>query len=315
MNTQLAKESRHPIRVVSKRTGLTPTLLRAWERRYGVVAPARSDGGQRLYSDEDVRRLALLNQVVGEGRNISQVASLSMEELEDLVREDRSGRLAPPPPEPLGGASIIRLMAQAEDAVVSMDAPQLERVLIRGAMAFPAQVVTDQLIVPLLGKIGEDWRSGRLGPAQEHLASRVVRRVLEWLLDNIAVEEDAPVLLSATPAGETHEFGALLSAVTAASEGWRGVFLGPDLPAVEIAGAALRLQARAVALSILGTSEAESWLAEVEDLRRRLPTSVMLFLGRPSEMRPAWTSWPEGIREMGNFEDLRIELRSKGGRG
>jgi hypothetical protein len=69
-----------------------------------------------------------------------------------------------------------------------------------------------------------------------------------------------------------------------------------------------------VALSVLGTSEVASWRAEVEDLRRRLPTSVTLFLGRPSEWGPPGAFALGGVREMGSFEELRIELRSKGSR-
>ena len=85
MNSEREGVARHPIRVVSRRTGLSPALLRAWEKRYRVVTPSRSEGGQRLYSDEDVHRLALLQWVVEEGRNISQVSSLSLERLEALV--------------------------------------------------------------------------------------------------------------------------------------------------------------------------------------------------------------------------------------
>ena len=87
MDKQASESGRHPIRVVARRTGLTPAVLRAWEKRYGVVDPTRTEGGQRLYSDEDVRRLSLLRQAVEEGRSISQVVELTTEELQGLVME------------------------------------------------------------------------------------------------------------------------------------------------------------------------------------------------------------------------------------
>lgn len=86
----------HPIRVVEQRTGLTAATLRAWERRYGVVEPTRSDGGHRLYSDDDVYRLRALVRAVEGGRSIGQVAALTTDEVERLIQEDREERLPAP---------------------------------------------------------------------------------------------------------------------------------------------------------------------------------------------------------------------------
>jgi DNA-binding transcriptional MerR regulator len=79
---------RHPIQVVVRRTGLTADVLRAWEKRYGVIEPGRSEGGRRLYSDRDIERLRLLRRATGAGRRISQIAGLATEELAALVKED-----------------------------------------------------------------------------------------------------------------------------------------------------------------------------------------------------------------------------------
>ena len=90
----MAGRRKHPIRVVTTRTGLTPDLLRAWERRYGVVTPTRSTGGQRLYSDADVERLAMLHRAVLSGRAIRTVAELTDDELAALVGVDeQAGRI------------------------------------------------------------------------------------------------------------------------------------------------------------------------------------------------------------------------------
>ncbi len=309
MNEQNGEAPRHPIRVVARRTGLTPAVLRAWEKRYGVVRPSRSEGGQRLYSDEDVQRLSLLQQAVEEGRSISQVAELSTEELQGLVREDEAQRRTPATPDPLGSASVTDLLSQAFAAVDAMDPEVLERVLTRGAMALPVPTMTDQILVPLLEKIGASWRAGALGPAQEHLSTVVIRRFLEWLLATVATDREAPVLVSATPAGERHELGALLSAVTGAAAGWKSVFLGPDLPAVEIAGAALRLEADLVALSVVNPALVERVGPELDDLRSRLPRRIHLVVGGGSVMTHAGGLSQEGIEVLGTQEELRGVLR------
>ncbi len=299
---------RHPIRVVSRRTGLTPALLRAWEKRYGVVSPSRSEGGQRLYSDADVHRLSLLHRVVEEGRAISQVAPLSVEELEELAKEDQVERVVPPAPESLQVVSVAGILEQANRAVKGMDPRGLERILTRGSLALPIPVLIDDVLLPLLGGIGDSWEAGELGPAQEHIASVVIRRFLEWLLGTVAVEGSAPVLVAATPAGERHELGALLAAVSAAAEGWRAVFLGPDLPADEITAAALRLQAEIVALSLVDPNQQATAPAEIDDLRQRLPSSIQLVVGGPSYLTKPVSERVAGIRILNSMKELRDSL-------
>ena len=128
---------RHPIRVVARRTGLTPAVLRAWEKRYGVVDPSRSEGGQRLYSDQDVHRLSLLQRVVEEGRNISHVAGLSLEELQGLVQEDEAERKVPVSPSPMSTLTTSEVLTQALAAVDRMEPEALEKILTRGALTLP----------------------------------------------------------------------------------------------------------------------------------------------------------------------------------
>jgi DNA-binding transcriptional MerR regulator len=309
MNIQRTDVPRHPIRVVARRTGLTPALLRAWEKRYGVVTPSRSEGGQRLYSDEDVHRLGLLHRVVEEGRAIGQVASLSIKELEELVEEDQSERVGPPLPEPLGTASALGILQRAQRAVGEMDPNELERVLTRGAMAVPVPTLIDDVLVPLLEGIGLAWRKGQLGPAHEHLASVVIRRFLEWLLNTVDVGSGAPVLVAATPARERHELGALLSAVSAAAEGWKAFYLGPDLPASEIESAASRLGAEVVALSLVDPALTSSFPQEIMALRRVLPTSVRLVVGGPPEVIARVGEEVEGTELMTALPELRESLR------
>ncbi len=309
MNAERGETPRHPIRVVARRTGLTPALLRAWEKRYGVVTPSRSEGGQRLYSDEDVHRLSLLHRVVDEGRSISQVAGLSSAELSSLVEEDLSERLAPPAPEPLETVSARAVLDQARQAVKGMDGKGLERILTRGAMAMPVPTLIDEVLSPLLRGIGESWEEGEMGPAQEHLSSVVVRRFLEWLLNTVEGGKGAPVLVSATPARERHELGALLSAVSAAGEGWSATYLGPDLPASEIAGAAKKLGARIVTLSVVDPALGAGFTDEINALRAALPRSLRLVVGGPEEILEPLRAEIEGVEFLGGLKEFRELLR------
>jgi len=269
-------EPRHPIRVVSQRTGLSAPVLRAWERRYGAVEPSRSEGGQRLYSDADVRRLQLLATAVDGGRTIGLIANLEVEELEELIDEDRET------PVQLQDGAVppdVERVKVALELVEEMRADELEQYLMRTAVELRPHELVEGLMVPLLQEVGRAWQSGRMGASSEHIASVAIRRFLEWVSTTNQPDPDEPLALTGTPAGQRHEFGALLAGVIAAYEGWRVRFLGPDLPAEELAAAAEKLGAKMVALSAVHPRLDERGVEQVLETRERLPDSVDLVIG------------------------------------
>jgi MerR family transcriptional regulator, light-induced transcriptional regulator len=279
---QGAAESRprHPIRVVAERTGLSPDVLRAWEMRYGVVRPGRSEGGHRLYSDRDVERLNLLRRVTEPGRAIGQVAELETPELTALARKDEEARAAV---RDGGGeaeeAVAARAIAEALAAVEKLDPERLDRALRGSALQLGTIRYLEGVVAPFLREIGRLWHEESLRPAHEHLASVGVRRVLEWIAANQGHEKGRPRVVIGTPAGEHHEMGALLAAIAAESAGWEPIYLGPNLPADEIAQAALWTGARAVALSAVYAPHPAAFEAEIRDIRARLAPRVTLLLG------------------------------------
>ena len=271
-----SNEPRHPIRVVAQRTGLSTPVLRAWERRYQVVAPSRSEGGQRLYSDADIRRLQLLATAVDGGRNIGMIADLGSTELEALIDEDRET------PIHVGKAEIAPDVDRVREAlamVESLRTAELEQFLMRAAVELRPHELVEGLMVPLLQEVGRGWQAGRLGPSTEHIASVAIRRFLEWVSATNQSDDTAPLAVTGTPAGQRHEFGALLAGVILAYEGWRVRFLGPDLPAAEIAAAASKLDAGLVALSAVHPRLDPAGVNEVLELRRHLDSSIMLVIG------------------------------------
>jgi DNA-binding transcriptional MerR regulator/methylmalonyl-CoA mutase cobalamin-binding subunit len=279
MNTQIAAdEKRHPIQVVGRRTGLSADVLRVWEKRYGVVEPGRSPGGHRLYSDEDVERLLLLNRVTSAGRRISRMAGLDSEELRRLVDEDAAAAVAAretvSPPirsEPYLVACL--------SAVDRMDARDLETALMRASVALPATALIEEVVGPLLERIGERWRHGKITPGHEHLASSVIRRVLESIMNACAPGDEAPGIVVTTPAGQVHEFGALLVGAAAAALGWRVTYLGASLPAPDIAAVAKSAGARAIALSIVYPNDDPTVAEELRSLRRAVDPAVEILVG------------------------------------
>lgn len=298
-------EPRHPIRVVSQRTGLSTPVLRAWERRYGAVTPNRSDGGQRLYSDEDIRRLQLLATAVDGGRSIGLIADLGVTELEALIDEDRET-----PVHPTGAAVApdVRRVEAALELIQELRVADLEHFLMRAAVELRPHELVEGLMVPLLQEIGRGWQSGRLAPSSEHLASVAIRRFLEWMAATNQADPTAPLAVTGTPAGQRHEFGALLAGVIAAYEGWKVRFLGPDLPADEIARVAQQLGATLVALSAVHPRMDADAAQEILELRRALPPGVRLVIGGHGSdaHRERWSQ--AGIETFSTLTEFRESL-------
>ncbi|MDX1567427.1 MAG: MerR family transcriptional regulator [Longimicrobiales bacterium] len=306
------EEPRHPMGVVTQRTGVSSHTLRAWERRYGVVEPGRTEGGHRLYSDADVEHLRLLNLLTQHGRQIGQIADRSTDELRALLKEDREAEAAAPSPErsrPSSTGKADELLAGAYSAVEAMDSEELGAILRRGALTLSTAAFLDDLLVPLMSRIGDAWADRRLRPAHEHAASAVAMRVAGWLMDNFEPAGEPPCIVVTTPSGQQHELGALAAAVTAASEGWRVRYLGPNLPAEDVALAVSDADARALALSLVYPQDDEAVRKELRALRRSLPESFPILVGgAAADSYDAILDEIDVVRIDG-FRSLRIVLR------
>lgn len=302
-----AKAQLHPMRIVVLRTGLTPDLLRAWERRYAVVTPTRSNGGQRLYSDADVERLALLMRAVNGGRAISQVAKLPMRELRAIVEQDEDSVRAAPAAA-LSSNTRESMLAASLLAVERLDAEKLESTLRSAGLQLGMDDMMDGVIAPLLLAIGSRWHEGQLRPAHEHLATAVVRRTLAWMMENGRPAPTAPSLVVATLTGQNHELGAMLAAAAASSHGWRVLYLGANLPADDIALAVNHSRASAVALSFLYPTDDPAIAGALRSLRSALPASTTIIAGGSAAQSYAAALAAIGASRFGSISELRSWL-------
>jgi DNA-binding transcriptional MerR regulator/methylmalonyl-CoA mutase cobalamin-binding subunit len=264
----------YSIGVVTRRTGLSPDVLRVWERRYGVVTPTRSSGGQRLYSAADVEKLRLLRRLVDGGHRIASIARLDADALTALSREIE---VAPPAASDVSSsAQTVELLV---DATARLDSAGIEAALRRSALSLGAEAWVDTIVAPFLEQVGDRWHEGTITPAHEHLATTTVREVLAWVVKSFGVEADAPSILVATPAGELHELGAMMASVIAAGAGWRVHYLGANVPAANMVEAARQLDVSAIALSLVHPDHAAGSITEVKQLRRALPATTAIIVG------------------------------------
>ena len=251
------------MRVVAQRTGLSAHVIRVWEKRYQSVTPRRTPTNRRYYTVEDVERLILLRRATEAGHGIGTIARLPDEQLRALV----STGSAPAPVAAVADESARGTPESFVEAlfatVLSMDTLALESLLDRGAVVFGQIRLLNDVLVPLLTRIGEAWQAGQLKVAHEHIASAAIRGYLAGLSRPATWHPGAPAILVTTPAGQIHEVGAALVAAVAAQQGWRVVYAGAAMPATEIAAAAIQNRVRAVALSIVYPSDDPALGAEL----------------------------------------------------
>ncbi len=266
------------IGAVAQQTGLPPATIRAWENRYEAVTPVRSQTNRRLYTVDDARRLSLLRDLVESGHRIGQIARLPSDRLTEFARQQPTvaaqetlNDLAPPP------AALS--LKPALRAVLSLEGSGLRQALDDAAVSLGRVALIEEFLVPLMHAIGNLYQAKRLRAVHEHLASTVVRAYTERMSSAVPASESDPLVLVSTPAGQLHELGALLVAVSARIEGWRATYLGPNLPAEEIALAARDTDTRVIALGISFPVDDRGLDEELAKLLRMMPHAVWLLLG------------------------------------
>lgn len=292
------------ITAVSRLTGLGPHTLRAWEKRYGAVSPRRDGNGRRLYSPEDVSRLRKLASAVSRGYAIGKVALLPDVELDKLIAEE-----APRAALNQAGELAERMLAAVADDRLSL----CDEVLDLAVVCLSPADFLERFISPVMYATGEKWARGKFTAAQEHAVSLRVQATLHRQYRRLKRVARGPALVFGTLSGERHEFGAFGAAWLGSVHGLRSVYLGPDLPPEEIAGAASRIGAELVGLSIVNPGEYD-YLGQLRALRARLPARVGIWLGGggiDSVARPLLPADCRVIRSLDEFERRLEQLHPK----
>jgi DNA-binding transcriptional MerR regulator len=258
-----------PIRTVCALTGVSPMTLRAWERRYGWIRPLRTPKGHRLYTHEHVELIRRALALVERGVPIGQVGGLI--ESESRPRAQRPG-----------GAWGDYLDGMAT-AIARFDERELDRIYDQALSFHPIQHVTRNLLMPLLGEVGERWRTLRGGVAEEHFFATYIRSKLGARLQHrMRYSRGTPILATCAP-GERHEIGILLFALEAHEAGMRTVLLGADTPLEELVVARQRCGAGAIVLS--STMDPPAGFLERDLARFVRKAGVPVLLGGPSAVR------------------------------
>jgi DNA-binding transcriptional MerR regulator len=245
---------------LSRRTGVATDTLRAWERRYGLPHPGRSEAGYRLYTDADVERVQAMKTLIGEGLSAAEAAA--------QVREQPAATAEPGPS--LEGE---RLAARLRNALEELDEAGANAVLDEALAGLSLEYVIETVTFPVLRGIGDGWESGRLSVGQEHFATNLLRGRLLGLARGWSTGGGPWALLACAPR-ERHDLGLICFGLALWRRGWRIAFLGADSPVATIADTASDLDARMTVIAATDRSRLEAVADELRELAGQHPLAL-----------------------------------------
>jgi DNA-binding transcriptional MerR regulator len=250
---------------LSRRTGVSAELLRAWERRYGLLHPTRTGGGFRLYSPADERRVSLMRSHLQQGMSAAEAARLTLTEADGGTRDDHDD-------EPL----LQRRAQELRQALDDLDEGAAQSALDGALAEFSSETVLTDLVLPYLHELGERWASGEASVGQEHFASQLIRGRLLGLARGWDRGAGPRALLACAP-GEQHDLGLIALGVALRARGWRITYLGQDTPLETLAESARSVGPLSIVISSVSPDRLSTSGAEL----RRLADIAHVWLAGP----------------------------------
>jgi DNA-binding transcriptional MerR regulator/methylmalonyl-CoA mutase cobalamin-binding subunit len=277
----------YTIRQASLRSGVSIPLVRAWERRYGVVRPERTSGGYRVYDDEAVATLQAMRRLVDEGWQPS-VAAAAL----------RAGSAPVSASTPSVGAEPALLAQRFAAAATRYDREAIESLLDEMTARGTFEATVDEFLLPAVASLGDLWERGRLDVAAEHAASAAVMRRLAAAFDAAGRTARGPLTIVGMPPNGRHELGALAFAIALRRRGIAVVYLGPDVPVGSWVHAVSASGAAAAVVGAVTADDADAARSVAEAVHAKSPKALIAVGGDAAELLsgvPGLTVLPRSV--------------------
>ena len=305
------------MKAVVQETGLKPDTLRAWERRYNLPRPERTEGGHRLYSRRDIDTVKWLVSRQKEGLSISHAAEMWFRiesQGRDPLAESVKSTVTFEPAKEYSIFSSGEMMNELQQdwllACTSFNESEAERILAQSFAVFPPESVCIELLQKSLAQIGERWYQGDISVQQEHFASELAIRRIESLIAAAPAPIHRGRLLIACPRDEEHTFASLLLTYLLRRSGWEATFLGANVPLEQLKSTLDAIKPQLVILSAQTLVSASS-LFEVAELLSKMGYPVAyggrIFNALPqlSERIPGYFLGERLDRTVGKIAELQ----------
>jgi DNA-binding transcriptional MerR regulator len=262
-------------------SGVSEGLIRAWERRYGVLKPRRTASGYRAYTEADIEVLRRLKQLTAEGVSIAEAVKL-LPQIRREVKEDVEGRegvVRAPQAE-----QVLSWRRDVLAAAARLDQQAVEQVLDEAMASMPPVPFFEEVLVPLQQELGERWHQGTVTVAEEHLVTQAARQRVLTLIHQAPRRARRHVVCACFPL-EDHELGLMGVALRFRHAGWRVTFLGARTPAEHLGRVVSALAPDLVAISAVSDDGEATFRTTLETLLQALPTGVRVAVGGPAGTR------------------------------
>jgi DNA-binding transcriptional MerR regulator/methylmalonyl-CoA mutase cobalamin-binding subunit len=272
------------INMAAEMSGVSEGLIRAWERRYGVLKPRRTPAGYRAYTESDITVLRKLKQLTAEGVSIAEAVkllpSIKRDVREELDKPERAHPKAPKAKQAQKWRQEILVAAER------LDQQAVENLLDEGMASMPPVSFWEQVLAPLQREVGARWHQGTLTVAEEHLVTQAIRQRVMTMIHQAPRRSKRHVVCACFPKDD-HELGLLGAALKFRYAGWRVTFLGARTPAEHLARVVRVVQPQVVALSCVHDSGAEAFEETLTEMMlERGEGSVFVIGGRGAEQHP-----------------------------
>ena len=259
------------IGTLSKATGIPINTIRTWEKRYGFPPSMRTEGNHRIYSSELIEHMNMISLALQNGFRAGQIVGMDLQKIKKIVSEiQRSLRQEP---------NILNEVDEWLQACKELDEQKLEAGFKSAQIRLGLYQFILQCVAPFLQQLGELWRRGEIRVFQEHFATE---RLQNYLFDSwqyVAGNSKGPVMICAVLPGENHILGLHMAAAITALQGYQIVFLGGNIPVLEIVDCCAQRGAQGVIISISSASNQALMLKSLTELRRHLPDQKSLLVG------------------------------------
>ena len=300
-------ETKHPIQIVSRRTGLSADVIRAWERRYKAVKPSRSSNGRRLYSDNDVKKLMLLQRIISGGRRIGDIAKLNVKTLEDLVESDESATvikssLANRP----STGSVMESFDGCIEAIGELDANKLINLFEVAYQELGPVFLLEDLFAPLVQHVRDECKLGTFRQSQEKF---VVELMQSFLLMNSTKSNKSlnNKILIISPISHNDNLSMLRLSLVCEDSDWMPVYIGTSISADEILFSYEQGRCNLLMVVIDPNGNQQFLPNELRKIRSLIKDDEILIFGETT------SSYQDVIKETGftainNIGELRLAL-------
>lgn len=269
-------ERTYRINIAAEMSGVSEGLIRAWERRYGVLKPKRTPSGYRAYTEADIAVLKRLKQLTEEGVSIAEAVkllpSIKRDVKDALDRAERQTVRAPK------AGQTERWRQEILVAAERLDQQSVEQVLDEAMASMPPVAFFEEVLAPLQREVGERWHAGALTVAEEHLVTQASRQRVIALLHQAPRRAKQHVVCACFPRDE-HELGLMGAALRFRHAGWRVTFLGARTPAEHLARVVRVTLPQVVALSVINDEGPEVFKQTLEEMLHERGNGAQFIVG------------------------------------